>query len=78
MTMIIHKSFKCYHLCDVQFAHNSSSMTFSAAVRILEKSSKKRTAIQQKMCRKPLHKSCEESYTTTGRHPESLFGKDGK
>ena len=76
--MIIHKSFKYYHLRDVQFAHNSRSMTFAAAVRILEKIKQKRTAIQQKMCRKPLHKSCKESYTTAGRHPESLFGKDGK
>lgn len=39
----------------MQFAHNSRSMTFAAAVRILEKIKQKRTAIQQKMQDGPLY-----------------------
>ena len=40
--MIVHKSFKYYHLCDVQFAHNSRLMTFAAAGFILEKIKQKK------------------------------------
>ena len=51
--MIVHKSFKYCHLRDVQFAHNSRSMTFAAAGFILEKIKQKRTAIQQKCVESP-------------------------
>ena len=51
--MIVHKSFKYYHLRDVQFAHNSRSMTFAAAVRILEKSSKKEPPFSKNVSKAP-------------------------
>ena len=51
--MIVHKSFKYYHLHDVQFAHNSRSMTFAAAGRILEKTSIKEPPFSKKCVESP-------------------------
>ena len=51
--MIVHKSFKYYHLCDVQFAHNSRSMTFAAAVFILENQAKKEPLFSKNVSKAP-------------------------